>query len=66
MNIDRIKGKLKQLKGRAMKQWGWLIDDKLEIASGKYVHLSGIVQESNGICRERKEKLLAARQVSQK
>ncbi len=64
MNLDRIEGKLKQLKGNAMKQWGRLTDDRLEIAAGRCVHLSGIVQESNGICRDRTEKLLVARHAS--
>lgn len=64
MNRDRIEGKLKQLMGNAMKQWGRLIDDRLEIAAGKCVHLSGIVQESNGISRDRAEKHLVTKHVS--
>jgi uncharacterized protein YjbJ (UPF0337 family) len=66
MNLDRIEGRLKQFIGSAMSQWGRLIDDRLEISAGRCVQLSGIVQESNGISRDRAEKLLATRQVSQK
>ena len=66
MNLDRIEGKLKQLKGSAMSQWGRLIGDGFEIAAGRSVHLSGIVQESNGISRDRAKHLLVATQVGQK
>jgi uncharacterized protein YjbJ (UPF0337 family) len=66
MNLDRIEGKLKQLRGSAISQWGRIIDDRLEIAAGRCVQLSGIVQESNGISRDRAERMPAARHVGQK
>lgn len=66
MNWDRIEGNWKQFKGSFKQKWGMLIDDRLGIAAGKCVSLSGRIQESNGIFRDVAEKQLAARQVSQK
>ena len=52
MNLDRIEGNWKQLKGNAKHQWGRLIDDQFLAMEGKRDQLAGIIQESNGIARE--------------
>lgn len=52
MNEDIIKGKWKQLKGRAKQQWGKLTDDDLDYAEGTRDYLVGRVQERMGVGRD--------------
>lgn len=52
MNEDIIKGKWKQLKGHAKKQWGQLTDDDLDIAEGNRDYLVGKIQERTGRARD--------------
>lgn len=52
MNLDRIEGNWKQLKGNAKHRWGRLIDDQFLAMEGKRDQLAGIIQESNGTSRE--------------
>lgn len=56
MNEDIIKGKWKQLKGHAKKQWGKLTDDDLDIAEGNRDYLIGRIQERTGRARDQVEK----------
>lgn len=52
MNEDIIKGKWKQLKGHAKRQWGQLTDDDLDIAEGNREYLVGKIQERTGQTRD--------------
>lgn len=56
MNEDIIKGKWKQLKGHARKQWGKLTDDDLDVAEGTREYLIGKIQERTGRARNEVER----------
>jgi len=56
MNEDVLKGKWKQLKGKAQQQWGKLTDDDLDRIQGKREELVGVVQERYGYERSRAER----------
>ena len=56
MNEDVIKGKWKQLRGQARRQWGKLTDDDLDIAEGNREYLIGRIQERTGRARDEVEK----------
>lgn len=45
MNWDHIEGNWKQFKGGVKQKWGMLIDERLGIAAGKCMRLSGRIQE---------------------
>ena len=52
MNQDIIKGKWKQLGGKAQAEWGKLTDDDLDIVEGNAEYLSGKIQERYGIAKD--------------
>lgn len=52
MNLDRIEGNWKQLKGKAKHRWGRLLNDQFLAMEGKRDLLAGIMQEANGISRD--------------
>ena len=52
MNEDTIKGKWKQLKGKAKETWGDLTDDELTRVEGNAEQLSGLIQERYGRARD--------------
>ncbi|WP_417451103.1 CsbD family protein [Kordiimonas sp.] len=56
MNKDILKGKWKQLKGDAQKQWGKLTDDEIDQIEGDATKLAGLIQERYGKTREAAEK----------
>lgn len=56
MNEDIIKGKWKQLKGEAKKQWGKLTDDDIDYIDGQYDKLEGRLQEKYGYSKEEARK----------
>jgi uncharacterized protein YjbJ (UPF0337 family) len=56
MNDDIIKGKWKQLKGHAKRQWGQLTDDDLDVAEGNRDYLVGKIQERTGRARDEVER----------
>ncbi|WP_262690824.1 CsbD family protein [Kordiimonas aestuarii] len=60
MNKDIIKGKWKQLKGDAQKQWGKLTDDEIDQIEGDATKLAGLIQERYGKTREAAEKEVEA------
>ncbi len=60
MNEDIFKGKWKQFRGAAQKQWGKLTDDQLDQVNGDRTKFLGIVQESYGIAREAAEEQVKA------
>ena len=60
MNWDRIEGNWKQLKGKAIEQWGDLTDDDLDVVAGRREQLTGKIQERYGIAKDEAEKQVAA------
>lgn len=48
MNKDILEGKWKQVQGIVKQQWGKLTDDELDMISGRYDELVGLVQEKYG------------------
>jgi len=60
MNEDILKGKWKQLKGEAQKQWGKLTDDEIDQIEGDATKLAGLVQERYGKTREQAEEEVKA------
>jgi len=56
MNWDIVKGKWKELKGEARKQWGKLTDDDLEEVAGQKDKLVGKLQQRYGWAREDAER----------
>ena len=56
MNEDTLKGKWKQLKGKAKAAWGDLTDDELTQVEGNAERLAGLVQERYGRTREEAER----------
>lgn len=66
MNWDQAKGQWKQLKGKAIEQWGKLTDDDLDVIDGKREQLAGRIQERYGVSREEAEKQVEQWQSSWK
>jgi uncharacterized protein YjbJ (UPF0337 family) len=58
MNEDILKGKWKELKGSAQKQWGKLTDDDFDQINGDRTILIGKIQKAYGIQRDEVEKQL--------
>lgn len=56
MDSNILKGKWKQLKGEARKQWGKLTDDDLDIIEGQREKLVGKLQERYGYAKDDAEK----------
>lgn len=56
MNWDQIEGNWKQVKGKAIAQWGKLTDDELDRVEGRKTELTGLIQEKYGKTREEAEK----------
>ncbi|HEX6383963.1 MAG TPA: CsbD family protein [Anaerolineae bacterium] len=56
MNEDVLKGKWKQLKGKAQQQWGKLTNDDLDRIQGRREELVGVVQERYGYERAEAER----------
>ncbi|MDO3680273.1 CsbD family protein [Paenibacillus ehimensis] len=52
MDTNVLKGKWKQLKGEAQKQWGKLTDDDLDVINGEKEKLLGKLQEKYGHTKE--------------
>jgi uncharacterized protein YjbJ (UPF0337 family) len=52
MNRDILEGQWKQIKGRVKQQWGRLTDDELDLMTGSYEELAGLIQERYGYSRE--------------
>jgi uncharacterized protein YjbJ (UPF0337 family) len=53
MNMDRIEGHWRQLKGSFKQQWGKLVDDPFIKMEGRRDCTTGINQVSFGIARDR-------------
>ena len=52
MNWDRVEGKWKQRRGKAVHHWGKIMNDELASIAGKYEQLVGVLQEKYGIAAE--------------
>ena len=66
MNWDRIEGNWKQLKGKAIEQWGKLTDDDFDVIAGKRDQLAGKIQERYGIARDEAERQVSSWEQSAK
>ncbi len=66
MNWDQVKGQWKQLKGKAVEQWGKLTDDDLDVIGGKREQVEGRIQERYGGTREEAQKQVEQWQSSGK
>ncbi len=60
MNWERIEGNWKQVKGKAVEQWGKLTNDDLDVIEGRREQLSGKIQERYGVAKEEAENQVAA------
>ncbi len=56
MNWDKVEGKWKQQRGKAMDDWGMLMNDELAAIAGRYEHLVGVLQEKFGTVQEDSKK----------
>lgn len=56
MDNNVFKGKWKQIKGEAKKQWGKLTDDDLDVIDGEKDKLIGKLQERYGHSKDDAEK----------
>lgn len=52
MNWDRIEGSIKQIKGKARRRWGQLVDDEVDVRDGRREELSGRMQQRYGVSRD--------------
>lgn len=52
MNVDRLEGNWKQIKGKVKEQWGKLTDDDLDVIDGKVDQLNGRIQERYGLSKD--------------
>ena len=55
MDDNIFKGKWKQIKGEAQKQWGKLTNDDLDVIDGQREKLVGKLQERYGYAKDRAE-----------
>jgi uncharacterized protein YjbJ (UPF0337 family) len=60
MNWDQIEGNWKQLKGKAVEQWGKLTTDDLDVVAGRRDQLAGKIQERYGVAKDEAEAQIAA------
>ena len=58
MNADTMKGKWKQLLGRAKHAWSQVTQDELLAAQGEMLQLSGVLQQRCGEVRDQAQRLL--------
>ena len=56
MNSDELKGKWKELSGKAKEQWGELTDDDIAEARGEREQLAGKIQQRYGKSKEEAER----------
>src|SRR5262245_19908987 len=56
MNADILKGKWKQMRGKAREWWGDLTDDELDTVNGRVDTLVGLLQERYGYAKDAAEK----------
>lgn len=66
MNMDRIEGNWKQLKGHFKQQWGKITNDQFIKMEGKRDSMAGIAQKSFGIASDEAPKRFAEWQAFKK
>lgn len=54
MELNRITGKYKQIKGKVKEQWGYLTDDPFYIITGKREKIEGKIQALYGNTKNKK------------
>jgi uncharacterized protein YjbJ (UPF0337 family) len=59
MNWDRVEGQWKQRRGKAVSQWGKMMNDELAAIAGKHEQLVGILQEKYGVAKEEAKRQVA-------
>ena len=60
MNWERIQGNWKQVKGKAVENWGKLTHDDLDVVEGRREQLAGKIQERYGVAKEEAEQQVSA------
>lgn len=60
MNWERIQGNWKQVKGKAIENWGKLTNDDLDVVEGRREQLAGKIEERYGVAKEEAEKQVSA------
>jgi len=55
MNVDILKGKWKEMKGKVKEQWGNLTDDDLDRIEGRSDQVIGLLQQRYGYTKDRAE-----------
>lgn len=65
-NKEIFTGKVKQIKGDLMKEWGKITDDDLKSIKGDYTKLTGIIQEKYGLAKAEAEKVSKKFEEAQK
>lgn len=60
MNTEILKGKWKQIKGKAKQQYGMTFNDDDEFTEGKYDEMVGKMQEKSGKTKDEIKKEIAS------
>ena len=60
MNRDQIKGRWKQVTGKAKEAWGKLTEDDLHVVAGRREQLAGKIQLHYGIAKEEADRQILA------
>jgi uncharacterized protein YjbJ (UPF0337 family) len=58
MNLDRLLGTCRQLRGRMKERWGTLVGDPFTIDAGARDQLLGKIQEQRGTSKEEADRQL--------
>jgi len=53
MDLNRLEGNWRQIKGKVKEKWGKLSDDDLSVINGNREQLEGKIQERYGFARDR-------------
>lgn len=56
MNIDTIKGRWHEIKGKVKQQWGKLTDDEISKMKGSTEELTGALQKAYGYEKDKAQK----------
>jgi uncharacterized protein YjbJ (UPF0337 family) len=56
MDLNRVEGNWKQVKGKVKEQWGKLTDDDLNVIEGRRDQLEGKLQERYGYAKDQVRK----------
>ena len=56
MNRDILAGKWLQVRGQVKQNWGKFTDNDLDLISGRYDEIVGLLQERYGYARDKAEK----------